>query len=257
MKDNKFGLPFEYQTRPEFFDDFAVNKNGSEINAIISNILKNYFVKTVLDMACGSGSQVFDLIKNGFELTGSDFSPVPLQQAREKAAREKLEINFVDGDMRFLQLGMFDAVITIANAIGHLTKLEFEVALKNIYKNLKPGGIYVFDIFNLEAMTDEVVMNFAFHTQKKINDLWVHCIQCSTINYDLGILTSYDNLVTQKINQPPEYFASQFSLQIYTASELHQTLLRNGFEVLIQYDMNGNVFDKKLSQSILTVARKV
>jgi SAM-dependent methyltransferase len=48
----------------------------------------------------------------------------------------------------------FDAVITIFNAVGHLTKSGFEKAIRNIHRNLNAGGIYVFDILNLEAMTD-------------------------------------------------------------------------------------------------------
>jgi hypothetical protein len=50
--------------------------------------------------------------------------------------------------MRTLKIGLFDAVITISNAVGHLTKAGFEKAMRSINKNLKEGGIYIFDIFN-------------------------------------------------------------------------------------------------------------
>ena len=59
--------------------------------------------------------------------------------------------------MRNLQLGKLNAVITIDNAVGHLVKADFDIAIRNIYKNLKKVGLYIFDILNLDAMTDEVI----------------------------------------------------------------------------------------------------
>ena len=57
--------------------------------------------------------------------------------------------------MRYIKIRKFDTTITMFNAIGHLTKdTEFEEALlKHLFK-LKDDGIYIFDIFNLETITD-------------------------------------------------------------------------------------------------------
>lgn len=45
--------------------------------------------------------------------------------------------------MRTSQLGQFDAVLTIFNAICHLTVADFEQAVHNIAANLKPNGLYI------------------------------------------------------------------------------------------------------------------
>jgi len=50
------------------------------------------------------------------------------------------------------KFGTFDAVITIFNAIGHLSKPEFEKTMRNIGTNLDKRGLYIFDIFNLDFM---------------------------------------------------------------------------------------------------------
>src|SRR3990167_10332497 len=155
------GLPFEYQQKPEYFDAHNVNASTESKNAFIEKLLKAQNVKTVLDMTCGTGSQVFYLAKRGYEVTGSDFSPGLLERARKKAAAEGLDLTFVDGDMRNLKVGQFDAVITIFNAIGHLTQPDFEKTLQNIRANLKDGGVYIFDIFNLQAITDDNIADFA------------------------------------------------------------------------------------------------
>lgn len=71
----KLGLPLEYQQMPEYFDVHNVNEKTGAKNALIEKLLKEQQVKTVLDMTCGTGSQVFCLTERGYEVVGSDFSP--------------------------------------------------------------------------------------------------------------------------------------------------------------------------------------
>lgn len=250
------GLPFEYQQKPEYFDAHNVNESTESKNAFIESLLKAQNVKTVLDMTCGTGSQVFYLAKRGYEVIGSDFSPALLVQARTKAAAEGLGLTFVDGDMRTLKAGQFDAVITIFSAIGHLTKPDFEKTLQNIRANLKDGGVYVFDIFNLQAITDDVIADFVMDIESIVNGAKVRNRQHSEIDRENGLLTSHDHYTILKDGCEPEVHTNSFSLQIYTAKQLQAMLERNGFEVIHHYDMDGNDFIAGKSLNILTVARK-
>jgi ubiquinone/menaquinone biosynthesis C-methylase UbiE len=251
---NKLGLPFDYQEAPQFFDAF--NEDSEARNSLVSSILKEHKSKKVLDLTCGTGSQVFYLLKHGFEVVGADFSPELLAIARKKATKAKMKARFIDGDMRTLEVGQFDAVITISNAVGHLTKTGFLKAMGNINKNLRIGGIYVFDIFNLEAMSDEAVGNLGWHIQKKVGDTHVHGLQCSTIDRCTGLLTSFDHIVLQKNALKPELKRHKFSLQIYKATELKEMLAQKSFEVISQYDWDGAKFNNKKSLNVVTVARK-
>lgn len=257
MPKTKLGLPPEYQKRPEYFDAFNIGSDTEAKNAVIEKFLKEQNVKSVLDMTCGTGSQVFHLIKHGYEVTGSDFSPELLKQARAKAKKAGVKVDFIDGDVRKLKVGSFDAVITIFNAVGHLTKLGFEKAMRNISRNLNDGGVYIFDILNLEAMSDEVMPNMAYHLHAKVGDSQIHAVQCSTIERKNGRFISYNHDIIQKLAEKPTFEVSKCELQIYSTEELQQMLTRNGFEILAQYDMDGSRFIKDKSISILTVARKV
>lgn len=242
---------------PEYFDAWNINDATLAKNAVIATLLKEQNVTTVLDMTCGTGSQVFFLEKLGFQVTGADFSPALLKIARKKASDDNINVPFIDGDMRTLHVGSFDAVITIFNAIGHLTKSGFVKTLKNIYRNLNPGGIYIFDILNLQVMTDEVVADFAYYVHKKVNDTQILATQCSTIDREHGILTSYDTYLIQKNADKPSSFSHNFSLQIYTAQEIQAMLASTGFDIVAQYGMDGEKFEKNTTQNILTIARKV
>lgn len=256
-KEHKLGLPIEYQQKPEYFDAHNIGEDTEIKNTLIEKLLKEQNVKTVLDMTCGTGSQVFHLAKRGYEVVGSDFSPALLDIARNKAMDNNYNINFIDGDMRELKAGKFDAVITIFNAIGHLTKNDFEKALRNIHSNLNDSGVYLFDIFNLQAINNNNIAEFAMDTETVVNGVKIRNIQKSEINEDKGLFISHDHYTIHKKDSEPEIVTNSFSLQIYTAEELKAMLNRNGFEVVHLYDMDGNDFVANKSLNILTVARKI
>lgn len=253
---HKLGLPLEYQQIPEYFDAHNVNEKTAAKNALIEKLLKEQQVKTVFDMTCGTGQQVFYLAERGYEVVGSDLSPALIKIAHHKAKNAGKKITFLEGDVRTLQVEKFDAVITIFNAIGHLTKEDFEQALKNIHANLKDGGVYVFDIFNLQAIHDGMINDFSMETENVVNDVKIRNVQHSEIDRRNGLLTSHDHYTIFKKDGEPEIRTNSFSLQIYTAEELEMLLFRNGFEIVHQYDMEGNDFVADKSLNILTVAKK-
>lgn len=256
MNEQVLGLPLSYQQLSQYFDALEFSNDAESKNVVIEKLLKTYHVKTVLDLTCGTGSQVFFLAKHGYLVTGADFSPDLLKTARKRAVEEHIDCTFIDGDMRTLKAGTFDAVITISNAVGHLTKDDFVKTMHNVYHNLKEGGVYIFDIFNVAAMTDDVVANLACYVHRKVDGVQVLAMQCSTIDRSTGLLTSYDSLMIQKNAEKPEQFSNIFSLQLYTAQELQEMLGKTGFEVMAQYGLDGTDFVADKTLSILTVARK-
>lgn len=256
MGKSELGLPLEYSTLHKYYDVLCAGDTEAK-NCLIEEILRKYGVKKVLDLTCGTGSQVFWLAQNGFKVTGSDFSPALLKIAQDKAQREKIDVRLIEGDMRTIKLGCFEAVITIFNAVGHLTKADFEVAMKNIHDNLKDGGLYVFDILNLAAMTDDAVDALEMDQNKTVDGITIRNVQYSTIDRESGRLTSYDCFILQEGLIDQDILTGEFTLQIYTAQELREMLARNGFETLEQCGLDGSKFSDRKTTNILTVAKKV
>lgn len=236
-----------------FSEDTA---NSITTNRTIEKILKKYKVKTVLDLTCGTGSQVFWLTKRGYKVTGSDISPGMLKIAKSKASTEKINIKLLLGDMRTIRVGKFDAAITIFNAIGHLTKLGFEKAMRNIHRNLNDDGIYVFDIFNLNYVLDNNnISKLSLDRVKTVGNTKLREIQHSIIN-NKGILISYTTYYIQKGSDKPKISKTVGTLQLYTAKELRDMLTRNGFKVLEQYGINGSKFSEMKTERIITIATR-
>ena len=256
MEKNDLGLPLEYSVLHKYYEALCAGDVDAK-NRLIEEVLKKYNVQTVLDLTCGTGSQVFWLARRGFKVTGSDFSPALLKIAQDKAQREKIDVRLIEGDMRTIKVGNFDAVITIFNAVGHLTKADFEVAMKNIHSNLKDGGLYVFDILNLAAMTDDAVDALEMDQNKTVDGLTIRNVQYSTIDREGGLLTSYDCFILQEGLIDQDILTGEFTLQIYTAQELREMLARNGFETLEQCGLDGSKFSDRKTTNILTIARKL
>lgn len=258
--------PSHYNKESESYDAFNEARSAL-INATVEKMLKRYNVQTVLDLTCGTGSQVFWLTNCGFTVTGSDINAKMLKIAKEKALQEKLDIPFIKGDMRTAHVGEFDAVITIFNSIGHLTKSDFEKTLHNIRSNLKKDGLYIFDIANLDYFLEgNNIAELTIDWLTTTDDTQFREIQYSTLTAD-GILALHNISIVQKSALPgiaqraktgekPTISKSIKTLQIYSAAQLNQMLHKNGFKVIEQCEIDGSPFYQEKSDRILTIAQK-
>ena len=248
---------------PEWYNECAESEEasyqGSEnskiTNRTIEKILKKHKVKTVLDLTCGTGSQVFYLLERGYHVIGSDISPGMLKIAQTKAKKAGIKIKFLHGDMRDQLVGQFDAVITIFNAIGHLTKADFKKTIQNVSRNLNDGGIYIFDIINLNYVLDkDNIIKLSYECMKTIKNKQVRELQHSIIGKD-GILTSHTTSYEQEKSKKLTVSNTSITLQLYTAKELRKLLSKNGFQVLEQVGIDGSKFSDKKTERIVTIAK--
>jgi 2-polyprenyl-3-methyl-5-hydroxy-6-metoxy-1,4-benzoquinol methylase len=253
---HKTAKPSDYNKESAGYDAFN-ERNSALINFTITQLLKKNTVQTVLDLACGTGSQVFWLTREGFEVTGVDINTKMLKIAKQKAAQEKVNLTFFKGDMRTSQPGSFDAVITIFNSIGHLTKADFEIALRNIHRNLKKNGIYIFDIANLNyyrtgTRIAELTVDWFTHT----DDTHFRDIQYATLD-EQGILALHNICFLQKGNEKTKVSKSVKTLQIYSAADLKALLSKNSFKIIEQTGIDGQPFFENTTDRILIVAQKL
>src|SRR5579872_1999843 len=112
MKTHHSAKPSHYDKEADSYDAFN-EKRSVQINRLIEKVLQSRGVKTVLDLACGTGSQVFWLAERGYHVVGVDINAKMLKIAQAKAKRAKLKIELMKGDMRTSRVGSFDAVLTI------------------------------------------------------------------------------------------------------------------------------------------------
>ena len=104
----------------------------------------------ILELCCGTGRLTLPIAKEGYDISGVDFTASMLEQAKVKATKEGLEIEFIEADIRTLELSeKYDLIFIPFNSIHHLYHNEdLFKAFNTVKKHLKEGGIFMFDCFN-------------------------------------------------------------------------------------------------------------
>ncbi len=94
----------------------------------------------VLDVACGTGNLALPAARAGAEVTGVDIAPNLVEQARENAKRESLNVKFDEGDAEALPYAdaSFDAVMTM---FGAMFAPRPELVASELKRVCRPGGI--------------------------------------------------------------------------------------------------------------------
>jgi SAM-dependent methyltransferase len=98
----------------------------------------------LLDAGCGTGKSFLPLLARGFDVTACDQSPAMLEIAASKAGgAAELHCR----DLRELDsLGEFDLITCLDDVANYVTEPdELGAALAGLARNLRPGGVLVFD----------------------------------------------------------------------------------------------------------------
>lgn len=93
----------------------------------------------VLDLACGTGNVAIPAARAGARVTGIDIAPNLLQQARERAAKERLDAIFEEGDAEQLACAdcQFDIVVSM---FGAMFAPRPERVAAEMIRVCRPGG---------------------------------------------------------------------------------------------------------------------
>lgn len=129
------------------FEDYRLNKkmNDKEVELLKKLIGKN---EKVLEMGCGTGRLLLEMKKNGYDITGFDFS-----DHVGKVKEADLEAKVFEGDWH--QIGAknesFDVVYSLGRNILHDYSFFDQIQMfREANRILKKGGKFIFDIPNRE-----------------------------------------------------------------------------------------------------------
>jgi SAM-dependent methyltransferase len=106
----------------------------------------------LLDLGCGTGRLLIPRAKQGSWVLGVDLSTEMLAVAREKAAREGVEVALLQAnltDLRCLAQESFDHAACLFSTLGMVIGAENRKAVvAQVYQLLKPGGVFVLHVHN-------------------------------------------------------------------------------------------------------------
>lgn len=133
-----------------FYDALYEDKNYKKECQFLEKIFEEYAsgkIRTILDLGCGTGGHTLILAEKGYKVAGIDLSEEMLEISRKKARKGELNIEFIEGDIRNIELGQkFDAVISMFAVVSYqITNEDLISTFKVALKHLKKNGLFIFD----------------------------------------------------------------------------------------------------------------
>lgn len=138
---------------PMMFAERRWTAAAVEVDQVIS-LLDARPGDTILDLCCGPGRHSLELARRGFRVTGVDRTAAYIRRAQERADRERLTVEFVQGDMRrFCRPSAFNAAMLMFTSFGYFEDpAENRRVLVNVHQSLKDKGSLLLDMMGKEVL---------------------------------------------------------------------------------------------------------
>jgi glycine/sarcosine N-methyltransferase len=139
------------------FEDW--NASMRRQGEIIAKLLPHPKCGTILDVACGIGTQSLALAALGYSVEGSDISSAHVARAERECVARGLKCKFRVDDMRTLTAApqsRYSVVMAMDNALPHLrSDEEIVAALTAMRTRLLPSGKVIISVRDYERLLEE------------------------------------------------------------------------------------------------------
>ena len=202
------------------------------------------------DLACGSGKFTIGLIKAGYNVYGADISPQMLETAKANARKECVKAEFLLGDMEtFSFIRPPEFVTAMCDAVNYLK--EPLKAFRNIFRGLKKGGVFVFDVSSEYKLTEILGDNTYSDASGDITYIWNNFLDKNRRKVDME-LTFFEKtdggLYKKSVETQSQY--------IHKTGDLKEKLYAAGFTDVITDDSMRPNGEKNGAERIHFIAYK-
>lgn len=211
----------------------------------------------ILELCCGTGRLTIPIAKDGYNISGVDYTASMLERAKEKASQAGLKINFIEADIRTLNLQeKFDLIFLPFNSIHHLYKNEdlFEV-LKVVRNHLKEKGLFLLDCFNPniryiveKEKEQQVIAEYTTNDGRKIlieqSMHYENAAQINRIKWHYFINNKFHSI-------------QNMDMRLFFPQELDSYFKQAGFNIIYKFgDFTREVFNNGSEKQIYVLALK-
>ena len=168
-QSNVFGSKDGYDEYASSYDKTLDFLNSFE-GEVLQRMLRGVRGGKILDVGCGTGRLIRQLLDRGAEIVGLDISPEMLKIARKKFKKT----TFIEGNIENMPFPDDNFNIVIASfVIVHLKDLR--KAFDEVYRVLKPGGIFIVTNINQRkspklkgSFEKEIVIKSFYHIPEQV-----------------------------------------------------------------------------------------
>ena len=161
------------------------------IEYILKNLEKQKIKNMkILDLGCGGGLTCEPLSRLGARVTGIDFVKENINVAKQHAKISKLNINYINADLKSINLDKKFDLIILFEVLEHID--NWEDLIIEIRKNLKPKGKIIISTIN----KNEISKFFGIFVAEKI----LKWVPENTHHYDMLIKPDKLSKILDKYN---------------------------------------------------------
>ncbi|MBC7087674.1 MAG: class I SAM-dependent methyltransferase [Tissierellales bacterium] len=214
----------------ELIDDIDYEKWGNFINKIILDHGKK--VKSILEIACGTGKLTLQLSKICQEIDAFDISADMLSIAYNKF-QDNDYVNFYNLDMVDFDFNKeYDLIICGCDSINYILDTDdLDKVFSNVRKHLKDDGLFIFDINSYEKIANMIGNNIFYEDRGDIFYLWD-----SSFDKNNDICDYFLTFFILKGNSSYEKFQENHTQRAYKTDFICEKLVNNGFDRVYMYD---------------------
>jgi len=188
---------------------------------LVSNVINNYNlkIKSVLDVACGTGILARELMNMGFQVSGIDISEDMINIAKENTK----DNSFIVADMKDFKLNKkFDIITCAFDSINYITNnKDMEKTISNIFNHLENNGFFIFDINTPYLYEDK---HFGIIERTFDDKNFKQILEYDTVSRLGKTIFDFGNNELETHIQ-----------KAYTVEEMDEILLNSGFEIMGRY----------------------
>ena len=201
----------------------------------ILSLLEDYFGsikgenKTILDIGCGTGEFLLEMVKNGWRGVGIDASAEMIKIARGKILHDDTPCKFFVQNMESIKLhGQYNMITCNFDTINYILRKGKVLSLfKNVYQLLKPEGYFIFDI-----ITPFQCKNFSGKFKYQFEKFHLNMIV--VYNKDTRIKTIIMELSNNSVNCKEIH-----KQRCYEIEEIKDLLLKSRFNIKEIWDIES------------------
>lgn len=194
--------------------------------------------QSILELGSGTGIHASLLATKGFIVQGIESSPEMLAQALKltEITNQKTVapcLSFTQGDIRTARLPeQFDAVIALFHVISYqTTNKDVAAAFKTARQHLKPGGIFIFDIwYGPAVLTQKPEVRIKRMSDEKIEvtRLAEPVLHCNENRVDVN----YHVFIRDRETEAVKEFKETHAMRYFFKTEIDIIANQSGAEIL-------------------------
>jgi SAM-dependent methyltransferase len=228
-----------------FYEEGLTDDVSDAQAALLWDVLGLTEGSEVLDVPCGHGRIANRLASRGARVTGLDADALFLDRARTDAAARRVEVEYVEGDMRELPWSdRFDAAVNWFTSFGYFDDEGNKAWLEAARRTLKPGGRLALDVHNRDAFMGSLIPAFVI---EQGGDLLVdrHRFDVETGRAETERWIVRDGRVRK----------TGYSVRFFTFTELRDLLLAAGFAAVRGVGHDGQPLTLESRRMIVIATR--